>query len=269
MIHLVGMSHSISLLRAVSAADGNVSLDNWSHQTDEHFLPVGVKPGMLPGDGLEALIVSRQNWTPLATHSEQDGRRVVSAHDGFVAALRPLLDRQEGGTMLSFLDGNGHAAISLLQHPAPFDFVLPGHEDLGMQAGFQPLSHELIRKHILPYQMTTIATLSIMRMLLPDMRIVHVLPPPPSSEQQIRSKPELFADKMAGGVTPLSIRIKYYLLANRLLREAMQGYGVELLEAPPESVAADGSLRDELSAGATHGNLAYGELIAAQLRALL
>lgn len=269
MIYLVGMSHTISLLRAIRAGEDGVSLDDWSHQTNEHFRPVDIRPGMLPGDALQALIISGQNWTPLASHSEQEGRRVVSAHDGFVNALRPLLETQEGNALVSFIDGNGHAAISLLQHPVPFDFVLPGHENLGMQPGFQPLSHELIRKHILPYQLTTIATLSIMRMLLPDMRIVHVLPPPPSSEAQIRSKPELFADKMAGGVTPLSIRLKYWLLANRILQEAMQGYGVDLLPPPPESLAADGSLRDDLSAGATHGNRAYGELIAAQLRALL
>jgi hypothetical protein len=268
MIYLIGMSHMVSLLHAVSAADAGVGLHNWDHQAAEHFFPVSVQPGTLPGDVLKALIISSQNWTPLAKYSEQGGQRVLWAHEGFIGALRPLQEQQQGDTLVSFLHGNGHAAISLLQHPAPFDFVLPGHEDLGMQPGFQPVSHELIRKQIMPYQVTTIAALSMMRMLLPGMRIVHVLPPPPSSEQQIRSKPELFASRMESGVTPLSIRIKYYLLANRVLREAMHNHGVEMLEAPAASVAADGSLRDDLSAGATHGNPAYGELLAAQLRAL-
>jgi hypothetical protein len=268
MIYLIGMSHMVSLLHAVSAADAGVGLHNWHHQAAERFSPIAVKPGMLPGDALKALIISSQDWTPLAKYSEQGGQRVLWAHEGFIEALRPLQQQQEGNTLASFLHGNGHAAISLLQHPAPFDFVLPGHEDLGMQPGFQPISHELIRKQIMPYQVTTIAALSMMRMLLPGMRIVHMLPPPPSSEEQIRSKPELFASRMESGVTPLSIRIKYYLLANRLLREAMQNHGVEMLEAPSASVAADGSLRDGLSAGATHGNEAYGELLAAQLRAL-
>ena len=138
-----------------------------------------------------------------------------------------------------------------------------------MRRGFQPVPEELIRKHLMPYMVTTIGALSTMRMQLPGKRIIHVLPPPPSSEQQIRSKPELFAPMMELGITPLSIRIKYYLLANRMLREAMHSHGIEMLEAPPESMAPDGSLRDDLSAGATHGNRAYGELVAAQLRALL
>jgi hypothetical protein len=274
MIYLIGMSHMVSLLQAVSAADAGVGLHNWHHQAAERFFPIEVKPGMLPGDALRALIISSQDWTPLAKHSEQGGQRMLWAHQGFIEALRPLQQEQQepqeqqGNTLVSFLHGNGHAAISLLQHPVPFDFVLPGHEDLGMLPGFQPVSHELIRKQLMPYQVTTIAALSMMRMLLPTMRIVHVLPPPPSSEAQIRSKPELFASRMESGVTPLSIRIKYYLLANRLLREAMHNHGVEMLEAPPDSVAADGSLRDQLSGGATHGNPAYGELLAAQLRAL-
>jgi hypothetical protein len=269
MIYLIGMSHMVSLLHAVSAADAGVGLDNWCHQAAERFFPVAVKPGMLPGDALKALIISGQDWTPLAKHSEQGGQRMLWAHEGFIEALRPLQGQPEGNALVSFLHGNGHAAISLLQHPAPFDFVLPGREELGMLPGFQPVSHELIRKQLMPYQVTTIAALSMMRMLLPGMRIVHVLPPPPSSEAQIRSKPELFASRMENGVTPLSIRIKYYLLANQLLREAMHSHGVEMLEAPPDSVAADGGLRDELCAGATHGNQAYGELVAAQLRALL
>jgi hypothetical protein len=269
MIYLLGMSHMVSLLRAVSAADAGIGLHNWCDQAAERFFPIAVTPGMLPGDAAKALIISAQPWTPLARYSEQNGQRVLWAHEGLIGALQPLTQHADGDVLVSFLHGNGHAAISLLQHPAPFDFVLPGHEDLGMRTGFQPLPQELIRKQLLPYLSTTIGVLSMMRMQLPGMRIVHVLPPPPSSEEQIRARPELFASRMDSGVTPLSIRIKYYLLANRMLREAMGHHGVEMLEAPPGSVAADGSLRDALCAGATHGNRAYGELVAAQLRALL
>ncbi|MYM25441.1 hypothetical protein GTP46_22685 [Duganella sp. FT135W] len=270
MIYLLGMSHMIGLLHAVQKAEGSVSLENWSTQEHEGFFPVKLKPGMLPGDQLQALVIGRQAWDPLVHYAETGGRRVVNGHAGFIQALQPLQEQQEDHVILSYLNGNGHAALSILQHPQPFDFVLPGHEDMGMQPGFQPLSHELIRKHIQPFQVSTIGALSFLRVLLPKARIIHILPPPPSSEQQIRSKPELFEGPMATtGVSPLSVRRKYYLLANRILREQVHGLGIELLDAPPASMAADGSLREELSAGATHGNSAYGELVAAQLRDLL
>jgi hypothetical protein len=270
MIYLLGMSHTICLLQATQQADSGVSLENWSHQGDDGFAPVKVKPGVLPGDALSALVVASQDWGQLVSYSESGGRRVLNANEGFTAALQPLVDHQYDDVLVSYLHGNGHAALSIIQHPKPFDFVLPGHEDMGMQPGFQPVPHEVIRSHIMPFQISTIGTLSYMRVMLPKMRIVHLLPPPPSSEEQIRNKPELFGDAMAAtGVTPLSIRRKYYLLANRILREQLNGLAIDLLEAPPESMAADGSLRDELSAGATHGNAAYGELVAAQLRAFL
>lgn len=268
MIYSIGMSHMVSLLRAVCAVDANIGLHNWDHQNATGFFPLHTKPGILPTPVLNALIISAQGWQPLAKYSEQNGQRSIWAHDGLIAALRPLQAQAPGDLLLSFLHGSGHAAISLLQHPAPFDFVLPGHEELGMQPGFRPLPLALIQQQLMPYQVTTIAALSMMRMMLPDTRIVHVLPPPPSSEAHIRKEPELFAARIAEGITPLPVRVKYYLLANRLLREAVQPYGIELLEAPPASVAADGSLRDDLCAGATHGNVAYGELVAAQLRAL-
>ena len=270
MIYLLGMSHMISLLHAVQQTEGSVSLDNWSTQEHEGFFPVKLKPGMLPAKQMQALVIGRQAWDPLVHYAESGGRRVLEGHRGFIEALQPLQENQEDNVILSYLNGNGHAALSILQHPQPFDFVLPGHEDMGMQPGFQPVPHELIRKHIQPFQVSTIGALSFLRVLLPKTRIIHILPPPPSSEEQIRNKPELFGGPMAAtGVTPLSVRRKYYLLANRVLREQVHGLGIELLEAPPDSMAADGSLRDDLSAGATHGNSAYGALVAAQLRDLL
>jgi hypothetical protein len=271
MISIVGMSHTVSVLSSVAERDSDVSLGNWADQTATSFQPVAIKPGMLPGDRLQALVIANQGWEPLATLGVQvNDKRQVSGHAGFIAALGGLQADQEGSTLLSFMNGNGHAALSVLQHPAPFDFVLPGREDLGIQRGFRPLAYELIRGQITPYQVSTMAALYMMRVALPKIRIVHVLPPPPSSEAQIRLVPELFRDRIEEyGVTPLAVRIKYYLLANDILRDALSGYGIEVLEAPPASVGPDGGLLDRYAAGATHGNVEYGQLVVDQLRAML
>jgi len=225
---------------------------------------------MLPGGQLQALVIANQGWWPLATSQEGGAQRYLKGHPGFVGALTPLQQQPEGSCMVSFLNGNSHAALSILQHPVPYDFILPGHENLGICTGFQPLPLDLIRRQLVPYQLETIAALYMMRLMLPTMRIIHVLPPPPSSAEQIMRVPEVFRDRLTDlGITPLTIRIKYYLLANQILREQMVGYGIELLDAPPASVGANGGLLDHYSAGATHGNLEYGQLVLDQLRTML
>jgi hypothetical protein len=239
-------------------------------QSATHFERIPIKPGMLPGDEMSLLLLFAQGWWPLAAmHTKDSGERFVEGHPGFTAALNTIQPYQENSCVLSFIDGNSHSALSILQHPVPYDFVLPGHEDWGMQPGFQPVPAQLIRSHILPYQLNTIAALALMRIALPKARIIHVLPPPPSHAEQIEAFPEAFGDRVGQfGVTPLLVRRKYYVMANRILREETQGMGIEILEPPSACYAADGSLLPQYADGATHGNAAYGALVAEQVRHL-
>ena len=87
----------------------------------------------------------------------------------------------------------------------------------------QPVAYEIIRRQMeqaLSYQ---IACVAIMRTLLPTLRLVHVLPPPPiESEIQLLKTPEIFGEQLTRfGITPFSIRLKYYLLAVDILRQAL------------------------------------------------
>lgn len=110
----------------------------------------------------------------------------------------------------------------------------------------------------------------MMRNKLPHLRIVHVMPPPPiESEAHIRNAPEVFRERIEqDGVTPLSIRVKYYRLAEHVLEQALQPYRITLLRCPPEAAAPGGAIRDDYAFGATHGNEAYGALVLQQMRAL-
>lgn len=270
MIYIVGMSHSVALLNAVAAGDSGVSQANFTMQSATSFQPVPIKPGMLPGDAMAALVLSGQGWQPLASmHAAVSANRYVQGHPAFTAALDALRPQQEDSCILSFVDGNSHSALSALQHPTPYDFVLPGHEDWGMQPGFQPLPPELIRRQILPYQLNAIAALALMRIALPQARIIHVLPPPPSHAERFLMCPEAFGDRVSQfGITPTLVRRKYHALANRIMHEETQGFGIELLEPPRACYDTDGTLLTQYVEGATHGNAAYGELLAEQIRNL-
>ena len=82
--------------------------------------------------------------------------------------------------------------------------------------------------------------------------------------------PEIFKDQFARlGITPISIRVKYYLLFIEVLRQAMLAYRVELLENPPQANSANGALKDEYAYAATHANEAYGALVVQQMQSLM
>lgn len=274
MVYIIGMSHIISVLKAASAADQPFSLENWSSSAATEFAELATRPGLFPGDRIKTLIVSAQGWGGMATlRVLPSGKKEVVAVDGYIELLRGLQPRQEGACLISMLNGNEHSALTLVQHAVPYDFQVPGRTDLPLLADAQPVSYEVIRRHLEPWLNATIASLAMARMMLPAIRLVHVFPPPPvESNEQIMLVPELFREHlMYYGITPLSVRVKYYLLAKQIVRETLAGLGlnIEFLDAPPQAVGPAGGLLDPYVAGATHGNQAYGELVALQMRDLL
>ncbi|WP_165390829.1 hypothetical protein [Pseudoduganella lutea] len=272
MIYVMGMSHTVCLLRAVAAGRAP-ELDEWITSKATDFTPVATKPGMLPGDMLNSLIISDQGWGDIVQMQPAgDGSRMLQGHPGFIELLSQLQPRQHDAMLVSILHGSAHSALSLVRHPQPFDFVLPGHEDLPFIEGAQPVAEAVIRSQLAPYQQSTVAALALARVALPEIRLVHVFAPPPTeSEDEIRRVPEGFRQYLDHyGIAPLSLRLKYYHLSNRIIREGLQAMGVSVhfVETPGQALAPSGGLKAEYAFGATHGNDAYGALLAAELKRL-
>jgi hypothetical protein len=270
MIYVMGMSHTVCLLQAVAAGRAP-ELDEWITSKATDFAPVATKPGVMPGDTLGSLIISDQGWGDIVhSRAAADGRRVLQGHPGFIALLSQLQPKQRDAMLVSILHGSAHSALSLVQHPQPFDFVLPGRPDLPFTDGAQPVPEPVIRQQLAPYLQSTINTLALARVALPEIRLVHVFAPPPTeSEEEIRRVPEGFRQYLDHyGIAPLALRLKYYHLANRMIREGVQELGVTVrfVDAPAEAVAPSGGLKAEFAFGATHGNEAYGALLAAELK---
>ena len=272
MIYILGMSHAINVLKAASRVPLTFTHENWSEMASaSQFFDIEAKPGLIVGDTLKAFLVHPSlGWGMMAKlNTLPDGQRQVIAVDGFIGLLRSIESAQENNCLFSMVLGNEHS--HLVQHAVPYDFYLPWNQNLELLPDTQPVAYEIIRRQMeqaLSYQ---IACVAIMRTLLPNLRLVHVLPPPPiESEIQLLKTPEIFGEQLTRfGITPFSIRLKYYLLAVDILRQALNPFGVELLEAPPEAVSANGGLKDEYVYGATHANEAYGELVIKQMQALV
>jgi hypothetical protein len=272
MIYVLGMSHAINVLRVISREPLSFTHENWSAlSTAGQFFDIHTKSDLIDGDKVKAFIASRASgWGSVAElRTLPDGQRQVVAVDGFINLLQSLKDEQEHGILFSFVHGNEHSALSLVQHEKPYDFHMSGHEDLVMLAGAQPVALEIIQRQLEKALNPAIACLLMMRMQLPTMRLVHVLPPPPfASTTRIMQTPEVFRERLARyGISPLALRLKYYLLAKQVMQRAVAPFNIHLLDSPALALEADGALRDNYAYGATHGNEAYGELVFEQMRA--
>ena len=272
MIYVIGMSHAINVLKAAAASDFALTHENWSTlQSGERFFALPVKPGLASDDRLQAFIVSSATqWGSVAQlRTKEDGGRQVVAVDGYIRLLDSIAGVGAGDTIFSFLHGNEHSILSLVQHAVPYDFHLPWEAQSALAEGAQPLPFETVRRQMEEALNPAIACLAMMRSKLPGVRIAHLMAPPPiESEAHIRQAPEVFREKIEKtGVTPLSIRLKYYRLAERMLGESLKAFGIALLTSPAAAASPSGAIRDDFAYGATHGNDAYGRLVLDQMRA--
>jgi hypothetical protein len=200
-----------------------------------------------------------------------DGQKQVVAVDSYIQLLRTLETQQHtGNTLVSFIHGNELSGLCLVQHPEPFDFFMPDAPDTKLVPGFRPIPLDVVQRQIDRAISNTVACLAMARVLLPSLRIVHVLPPPPiESKAQLMSKPEIFQASIEKfGLTPLSIRVKYYQLMAGLMTKALAPFQIEVIAPPPASKNSQGALKDELVYGATHANEAYGAMVVDQMAAL-
>ena len=151
MMYVLGMSHAINVLRVISREPLSFSHENWSAlSTAGQFFDVQTKSESIAGGKVKAFIASRASgWGSVAElRTLADGQRQVVAVDGFINLLRSLKDEQENSILFSFVHGNEHSALSLVQHEKPYDFHLPGHDDLEPIAGAQPVPLDIIRRQL-------------------------------------------------------------------------------------------------------------------------
>lgn len=275
MIYIIGMSHAINVLK-VAHQGLTLSHDNWTTATAAgQFFDVPITANAAEAahsDHIKAFVISHAcGWGSVAElRTLPGGQRQVAAVEGFIQLLASIEPQQDSGVLFSFINGNEHSSQALLQHPRPFDFMAPDLPDQQLLPGFQPIPASVVREQMEKALNGTLGALSMMRVRLPRMRIVHVMSPPPvASEEQIRQHPEVFKGKLdVWGITPISIRVKYHRMSLDILRRNLTPLGIEFLEVPEQTMQANGAIRNEYAFGATHGNTAYGELIFRQILAM-
>ncbi|MFG6489452.1 hypothetical protein ACG04R_22430 [Roseateles sp. BYS78W] len=170
--------------------------------------------------------------------------------------------------VFSLMRGHEYAIVSLVDDPAHGDFndavshCLPGRPWMSLAD-----ATAWVREFSAPL----FATLLALRRQFPRARVVHLPPPPPiESEEHILAHPEAFGPLFAQhGIKPFAARARLYRLMLSDMAERLRAYGVDSLPPPPGSLTPAGGLKAEHARGCLHGNQAYAEGLATQIREVL
>jgi hypothetical protein len=177
--------------------------------------------------------------------------------------------------LVSVIGGNQHAVFSTIQHPQPFDFMLPGE---ATQDGSRTNTELVPFRALYPYFRVALRdgdgeTIAALRKAT-SARMIHLLAPPPKrmNDWIEQHHDTMFVEEglTQQGVSKPELRLRFWHLQNRAIHEICGELGVEVLGTPPGASDADGFLARAYYAGdATHANPRYGELVLQQLEAML
>ncbi len=165
--------------------------------------------------------------------------------------------------VVSTIGGNQHAVYSMIQHEQRFDFVDPE----------QPVSLDEAAE-LIPYRALEVAFdiglrkgdgASVQALKLATAaRVVHLIPPPPKSDNAFITEHHETLFRREGlatrGVSSPQLRLKFWNLQTRVLKAICAELGVETMMPPARALDDSGFLQPDFWAqDATHANWRYGE----------
>ena len=186
-------------------------------------------------------------------------------------AALAALETFQGTAIVSCVAGNDHAVFGLLNHPQPFDFILPAapHRPLDETAEILPAG--LVRAALSRRMTVTAELLSALRGAVPGLLFHLESPPPVASAAHILKHPGVFAGKIERlGVAPASLRHKLWRLHSAIVADLCRGLGITFLKVPADTQDANGMLVEDCwNPDPTHGNAMYGARVLRDLLAVL
>lgn len=181
-------------------------------------------------------------------------------------ALNPMIDlaiaEGEPHAVLSCVGGNEHNVLGLLNHPVPFDFVLPEQPDLPLDETVDVVPAKIVESWMRArLEQITFRILGAVRQSV-DSPLFHLESPPPiPSNDFIHSVPDsVFQDRIGDlGVAPAWLRYKLWRLRSSLVQGFASGLGIEIVFVPKNMQDANGMLVESAWQNATHANAHYGQ----------
>jgi len=169
--------------------------------------------------------------------------------------------------IVSLIGGNKHNILGLLNHPRPFDFVLPEEPDLPFTPGAECVPVELVADSLAKRAVNELDLLRTLRKAT-KVPMIHMESPPPNpSVDHILRHPGVFKDRIDElGVAPAHLRYKLWRVHSSVVRAACAEAGIRFVPAPRESQDTRSMLLEAAWADdPTHGSTWYGALVLKQI----
>ena len=179
--------------------------------------------------------------------------------------------RADGFEIVSCIGGNAHNVIGMVQHPDPYDFVLPTAPDMPLTAGAQVVPYRLVKARLAA---AVIGQLKNLMSLAATGPVQHIESPPPiySDDWVLKNGNRLFQDNGLGsmGVSPAHLRYKLWDLHSQIFEETAAANGVTFVKSPAGVKDDHGYLREDFSSNdATHANRQYGLALLTEIKSNL
>jgi len=145
MIYLMGMSHTINVAKAFSPEQFLISHDDWLINPSDTFYELQSSNADLAINKIAtALLVGG-----VAQELNTDGKQEIKVSAQFLNLLKSIVNSSSSDLLVSVLGGNEHTILSMVQHPAPYDFILPTNPDMELIEGSQIVPFTTIENQII------------------------------------------------------------------------------------------------------------------------
>jgi hypothetical protein len=169
--------------------------------------------------------------------------------------------------VLSVIGFSPHAILGNVEHPRPFDVVLPAEPDLPVDEACDILPAEALRIKLAEIARPFIEELRALRAVIA--RPFFQFEPPPPVGDDAWSMQRFPTDIFPGEAHKIGsrwLRYKIWRMYCDLIREACVPLEITYLPSPKAALDADGFLSVKYAFDHTHGNGDYGALVLEALR---
>ncbi len=274
-IALIGQSHGVALLDGIGDWRGALQLDagrtepgyteafrGWfSVNTGGRMFRMQPHPGFEALAGMEVCLLNQATFNgqlAVVKGALPGGGINIEMSPTLIAFIQQV---QGADLVISATYGSEHNYYSLVSYMPLYDFAPYDDPPVG-----QPVDGIYMDAVLTPMGLSVAAPLACLRRALPAARLIHVPPPPPLFDPMQATSLEAMREHIERhGLSRPSLRRKWHAAYLEKTRLLLQPFAVEVLEADAAVVCRDGYLKPEYAEGLTHGNRAYGRLLAQRL----
>lgn len=182
-----------------------------------------------------------------------------------VAAFIQKMSLEELATtnLVSVVQGNYYNIVGLTELEEPFDFVVPGCEQIELVSSRQLLSYDIVTEMIASHTRELIEFLKLLKKLSSN-SVFHVNSPPPIESNHFINE-DLSSKKIYSGQTsviaPASVRLKLWLTQKNIIESICRKLDVVFVGAPTDTITNDGFLEQKYWKDSVHANEHYANLL--------